>query len=216
MSYNWKEQLKLAQRFLRDKGFYRGEIDGLWGPMSSDAHEGFRHSERSERLEEVYETAPPSPDYDSMCRTFGEPGDETNLESFSLPYPMKLAWDMGTTVDTSRCHRKIVKPLRGALQEILDTFGYAWIQGHGLDLFGGIYNFRKVRGGSSTSKHSWGVAIDLNPEDNRNRVPWVDGKQGSTGYATMPAEVIEIFEKHGFKSAARAWGRDAMHFQYTT
>lgn len=209
-----RDRQKLAQRFLKEKGHYAGIIDGIWGGKSEAAYQALLAKEHP--VPDSAGFRPPAPDYHSMVRAFGKPGDESNLVRFSFPYPMRLAWDTSKTVKTSRCHRLIRKPLVAALRELLDTHGMDWIRQHGLDLFGGIYNDRSVRGGRAKSKHAWGVAIDLNPDENGNRTPWVPGKQRSKGYATMPQAAIQIFEKHGFKSAARAWGRDAMHFQFTT
>ena len=187
---------------MQHKGTYSGAIDGIWGKKSEAAYQALFPQIESSNIQ------PPNADFYSVKRVFGAPGNESNLVTFTFPYLMVLAWDKRTMVKRSRCHKLIKEPLVAALQELLDTYGTAWIKQHGLHLFGGIYNFRKTRGGKSTSKHSWGIAIDLNPDSNGNRVPW-------PSKATMPIEAIKIFEKHGFKSAARAWGRDAMHFQYT-
>ncbi len=67
------------------------------------------------------------------------------------------------------------------------------------------FNWRPIRGGSSLSYHSWGVAIDLNPGTNGM------GKQGD-----MPMKVVEIFESLGFKWGGRWQGarRDPMHFEF--
>ena len=72
-----------------------------------------------------------------------------------------------------------------------------------------------MRRGTSLSRHSWGIAIDLNPDENTMQTPWKAERIGQPGWATMPQEAIAVFEKHGWKSGAHAWGKDAMHFQAT-
>ena len=159
---------------------------------------------------------PPSPDTDSMVAYYGRAGNEANLVRIPTPYRMVLSWDKRRVVTTLRCHQKIAKPLTGALTQIAAEFTQTQIEAMGLHLYAGIFNDRSVRGGRSKSKHAWGAAIDLNPEDNGNRTPWREDRISQPGYASMPVRIIEIFEEWGFKSGARAWGRDAMHFQYTT
>ncbi len=157
----------------------------------------------------------PKPDQASMVAYYGEPGDESKLTTFDPPYPMFLAWDTDTPVTKIRCHAKIATPLELSLTEIRDVLGLEYIDAHDLDLYGGCYNYRNSRNSTNLSTHAYGAAIDLNPDDNANRTPWHKDKIDHEGYASMPLEVIEIFEKYGFKSGARAWGRDAMHFQFT-
>jgi hypothetical protein len=74
--------------------------------------------------------------------------------------------------------------------------------------YGGIYNFRPKRGGSSLSMHSWGIAIDLDADDNSFRAAW-------PVVADMPLEIMEGFAREGWKSAGAFWGYDAMHFEAT-
>jgi hypothetical protein len=145
---------------------------------------------------------------------FGKPGED-NLVSFTLPYPMKLYTRNGQPVTRSRCHAKVKDSLCAVLEELHQIFGQDRLEFHGLDVFGGIYNYRTMRGGSSLSRHSWGIAIDLNPDENAMQTPWKADRVGQPGWATMPTEAIATFEKHGWKSGARAWGKDAMHFQAT-
>jgi hypothetical protein len=158
----------------------------------------------------------PKPDYQSMKAFYGAPGTESNLVRVTFPYKMRL-YERGaaTNVSGHRVHKKCADSLVAILNDLLKEFGEDGIKEHGLDVFGGIYNFRKSRGGSSYSKHAWGAAIDLNPNENRNKQKWSASKMGSPGYANMPVAAVEIFEKHGWKSGGRAWGRDAMHFQAT-
>ena len=158
----------------------------------------------------------PSPDAASMRRVYGKAGDEGYLVRFKMPFPMKLySRDSKTVLNSHRCHKLAKNDLEEILSYLLETQGYEWIKRHGLDVYGGCFNYRKTRGGSSLSKHAWGAAIDLNPNENRNRQKWAASKIGKSGYATMPLEAIKAFEKWGWKSGARAWGRDAMHFQRT-
>lgn len=152
----------------------------------------------------------PNEDYRSMVDYYGQPGDESNLVRIDFPYPMRLyTRSAPANVTGHRCHKKVAESLKAVLQDLLDTYGIDWIREHGLDVFGGIYNNRSTRGGTSKSKHAWGAAIDLNPAENGLRTAWPTR-------ATMPIEAIEIFEKHGWKSLARVMGRDAMHFEATS
>jgi hypothetical protein len=171
--------------------------------------------EVSEVKTPVYSTLPPTDTISELTRVFGQPGDESQLVSFEFPYPMKLYTRNGETVTKTRCHKKIKEPVLAALKEIFDTYGMEWIEKHGLNVYCGIFNHRKMRNGSSLSRHSFGIAIDLNCAENGLTTPWDQDKIGQKGYANMPVEAIEIFEKHGFLSGARMWRRDAQHFQYT-
>lgn len=161
-------------------------------------------------------TSFPDPDYHSMVAYYGRPGDESQLVRCPFPYPMRLyTRSAPANVRSHRCHHKVKASLEAVLELILETFGKDGIREHGLDVFGGIYNNRSVRHGRAKSKHAWGVAIDLNPNENRNRQKWHPAKTNEPGWANMPVEAVECFESFGWKSGGRAWGRDAMHFQAT-
>lgn len=149
----------------------------------------------------------PSDSTASLIRHYGKPGS-SNLTKIIFPYPMRLAWDLEKKATSSRCHKKVKESLQSILEHILKHYnGIDGVREARMDRFGGIYNFRKMRGGSSYSRHSWGIAIDLDPDQNglRTRRP----------KATMPDPVIAIFAAHGWKSGGTAWGRDYMHFQAT-
>ena len=51
MAINNKDQKKLAQAYLRDQGFYQGDIDGSWGKLSDRAFKRYRSHLRSLGLE---------------------------------------------------------------------------------------------------------------------------------------------------------------------
>jgi len=99
------------------------------------------------------------------------------------------------------------------LTKFWDEQTYKVVGRYGLDLYGGAFNFRKKRGtkwwgARALSTHSWGCAIDIDPEHNG---------MGNANYR-MPAWVIQIFEKYGWVAGARWKGKgvDAMHFQRAT
>lgn len=73
----------------------------------------------------------------------------------------------------------------------------------------GAYNCRVVKDTGKRSMHAYGAAIDLNV---KFADYWLWGK---TGYRNrMPAEIVAIFERHGFIWGGK-WGHfDTMHFEY--
>ncbi len=127
-----------------------------------------------------------------------------------LPYRMKLAWDTSKFISRFSCHKKVVAPLKAIFEDVLTHYGLEEIQRLRLDLFGGCLNVRKMRGGSSYSMHSWGIAVDLDPA--RNKFRW-DSRRASFAkkeYTTF----WEIVEKHGATSLGRERDFDWMHFQF--
>jgi hypothetical protein len=72
--------------------------------------------------------------------------------------------------------------------------------------YGGCFNFRPKRNRAQLSAHCWGIALDLNPEDNQM------GTRGS-----IDPRLVAVFRRFGFE-----WGgdwktrKDPMHFQFCT
>lgn len=81
---------------------------------------------------------------------------------------------------------------------------------------GGAYNFREnVNNPTVLSSHAFGLAIDLNVKNNWGNVLDSDPCNNPTCQIDMPPEVVEIFERHGFRWGGRFWCRfDPMHFEY--
>ena len=141
---------------------------------------------------------------------YGKPSQSgTYLVSIKLPYPMRLAWDKKTKVNTMRCHKLVAQNFTNVFNELLSTYGLAKIQELGIDLFGGCFNFRAMRGGSDYSRHSWGIAIDLDPERNKLKETSATARFARAEYKPM----IDIFYKHGFVSLGREKNYDWMHFE---
>jgi hypothetical protein len=144
-------------------------------------------------------------------KKYGIPNETGNgyLTVINLPYPMRLAWDTKTTVKRLSCHRLIANNLLNVFNDLLKHYGLAEIQRLGVDLFGGCFNYRKMRGGNAWSKHAWGIAIDLDPSRNTLRETSKTARFARPEYKPM----IDIFYKHGFISLGVEKNFDWMHFE---
>jgi len=150
----------------------------------------------------------PKQNYSSMVAYYGNVGE--NQTQLILPYPMRLAWDTSKTVTKITCHQKVHDSLGTILTEIFDLYkkNLDDLKKDNMDLFGGCLNVRKVRGGNSWSIHSWGTAIDLDPEHNTMST--------HRDKAKMRDDIINIFVKEGWISMGRSKNYDFMHFQAAT
>lgn len=141
---------------------------------------------------------------------YGVPNEAgTYLKTIKLPYKMRIAWDTKVSVDKMRCHKDHVDNFLGVFNELLEVYGYEKIVELGIDLFGGCFSYRKMRGGSSWSKHSWGIAIDLDPARNGLKTPFVKANFSKPEYN----ELHRIFEKHGFINLGKVKNMDTMHWE---
>jgi len=147
---------------------------------------------------------------EKLLNRYGVPGENAKfLMTIDLPYPMRLAWDKNTTVTKMTCHRLVADNFLRVFKELLKEYGLPKIQELGIDLFGGCYNFRKMRGGTELSRHSWGLAIDLDPDRNQLRETSKTARFARPEYKKM----IDIFYKNGFESLGVEKNYDWMHFQ---
>jgi hypothetical protein len=146
-----------------------------------------------------------------LIAKYGKPTQDGKayLVTIALPYPMRLAWDKNSKVTKMRCHKLVAQQFSNVFMEILQVYGLPKIQELGIDLFGGCFNFRAMRGGSDYSRHSWAVAIDLDPERNQLKETSATARFSRPEYKQM----IDIFYKHGFESLGREKNYDWMHFQ---
>jgi hypothetical protein len=124
------------------------------------------------------------------------------LERIHLPFSLCLSWDQSRSITQMTCHRR----LSGIFSLVFSRIQERELQGK-ITSFGGCFAFRPQRTGRRLSSHSWGIAIDLNPESN---------EQGSVG--NMDAAIIAIFRDAGFEWGGDWHGKscDPMHFQFCT
>ena len=123
-----------------------------------------------------------------------------HLITIALPFPLVLSWDHSRKVTRMTCHKLMQPTFTSCFQQIADAGLQAQITS-----FGGCFCFRPQRGGTKLSTHCWGIAIDLNPENNA---------QGTAGQ--MHPGIISIFRNAGFTWGGEWSGTacDPMHFQF--
>jgi len=141
---------------------------------------------------------------------YGQPGDVHKITRIELPYPMRIAWKPETSVKFIQCHDGIAVNLLLVFKDILEHYGYEEVKRLGIDLFGGCVNVRLMRGSKTKwSRHSWGIAIDLDPARNGLRVHKPVAQFSKPEYK----EMIGAFYNYGFEGLGPEEDRDWMHFQ---
>src|SRR5713226_4629791 len=81
------------------------------------------------------------------------------LAKAALPFPLRLSWDPVRTETRMTCLRRMT----GIFASVFTRIQEGGLQAS-VTSFGGCFAFRRQRTGSKLSAHSWGIAIDLNPE----------------------------------------------------
>ena len=121
-----------------------------------------------------------------------------NLTTVKVPFVM--TYD-NKLVKNISIHKKCAASLSRILQAIYVAAGkdQRVLNGWGVTIFGGSYNFRLMRGGSHLSMHSYGCAIDLDPA----KFPMGQSTE------TFPEPVLKAFADEGWVNLPN----DRMHFQ---
>lgn len=141
---------------------------------------------------------------------YGKPNQSgTYLVSVPLPFPMRLAWDKDTKIKTIRVHKDVADSVAAIFTDILAYYGYEKIVELGIDLFGGSFAYRAMRGGNEWSKHAFAIALDLDPERNQLKETSATARFARAEYKPM----IDIFYRHGWISLGREKNYDWMHFE---
>lgn len=197
-------------------------VDGYWGPNTEDAADriisvraggSLNYLDRIDEKEEK-DTALPditcwSPKTRRLIKEYGQPG--TNQGMCNLPHgiTLKLDWDLDKTVTRFTCHESLVNDFAKGYERVMDYYSEEEFIKLGLNRFGGVYNKRKKRGGSSWSTHSWGIAKDTYPS--KNRLRW--DKHRAAFARDQYTEWFNIWQRFGFLSLGRCYNFDWMHIQ---
>jgi len=212
---------KIAKKFYGDAGLYEilAAYNGIINPNVIILGQRLDIPAKAELLGEPPEAVErdlgliPPVGLDQIKKTFGNihsyiladgtlkpEWERTFLCRTRLPFAIPLSWNPAKKVRNLYCHKKL-KEIFPAVFEAIDDAGLK----SKVKTYGGCFNFRSKRMGSKLSTHSWGIAIDLNPEQNG---------MGTAG--NMSAGIVRIFKEFGF-----TWGgdwsgssRDPMHFQF--
>jgi hypothetical protein len=218
-----RRAIAAAQLILKHAGYEQvGEIDGYSGPSTEYALTLWTNFVDKGESEELFRDGEEEPQDDllpshwprqlqsELTRFYGTAGGaQCTAGKVNLPFPMKIAWNKSQQITRFSCHEKVADSAERVYRRIADAYSPKDITRLGFDLFGGCYNFRKKRGGSTLSTHAWGIAIDQDPE--RNRLKW---GRGRALLATPECEEYwRIWADADWVSLGRARDYDWMHVQ---
>ncbi len=211
-----RQTIACLQLYCQENSIEVGAIDGLWGPQTEYAVDVLAHVAahgeppplwRDIVLTDLNPHNWPSRDESALIAHYGEVG--TNQTTIALPYPLRIAWDLKKSVNSFSCHRLVHDSLGSALNRVLAHYGPDRLRELGLDLWGGCLNVRRERGGSQWSTHSWGIAIDFDPD--RNQLKW---GRDRVAFARPEYDAWwQFWEEEGWVSLGRVKNYDWMHVQ---
>ncbi len=186
-----------AQVVLELAGFDPGACDGFYGPGTDAAFLAWRGDTLPARQGD-------------MAAKFGPAGSARCTRGvIRVPWRMVLAWDTAQVITEIRCHEMVAANAQQAFDQIAATYGPVARHDLGLHLYGGCYNFRKMRGGSELSTHAYGLAIDFDPA--RNRLTWGADRARLAQRDAVP--FWHAWGAAGWTSLGRARNFDWMHVQ---
>jgi hypothetical protein len=154
--------------------------------------------------------------------TLNEAWEGTNIRKVVPPNGWQLYYqsdDGLVKVSGIRMHRLLADSFVAVLDNVWDYAKQqlgaaatddqirAWLHTRRLDQHGGGFNFRKITGGSKLSLHSYGIALDWDPEHNPRKKPLT---------RTLPDWWYDVWKKHGWSDGRHYSTPDPMHVQFAT
>lgn len=160
----------------------------------------------------------PKSDRESLINFYGNPdgnGDglpdpiweSKNIVRIDPVYQMYLAWDPRAPLRKIAIHKNCADSLTRIMKKIEQKISPQDRSYYQLDMFGGAYNFRTMRGSNRLSMHAYGCAIDIAPEINPL------GAKYRPNSRMMPMQVVRIFEEEGWGWGGEWQRPDAQHFE---
>ena len=128
-----------------------------------------------------------------------------NMVKWTPPYTIYYSDGKRTPLKTIFLHKKVVSVYTAAFTDVKNTFEPKEINDLRLNISGGAFNYRVIRGGNRLSTHAFGIAIDMDPARNPYPKKWKEGM--------INREFCDILMKHGIWWRGHNGDVDAMHFQ---
>lgn len=222
----WSEKRKTIaylQAFAHAEGIDAGAIDGLWGPQTAFAADALEEKRSTGEITNFHDLGPVKtgnphgfPDetrsQSALVAFYGQPGSNSfrpPLVKVPVPWTLKIAWNKSQLRSFLWVHEKCADSLKTVLARIDAAYSADQISDLGIDLFGGDYAPRKMRGANRHSLHGWGIAYDFDPE--RNQLKWNSARARLGQRDAVP--FWEAWEAEGWCGLGRVRNYDFMHVQ---
>lgn len=211
----------VLQLWCKAEGIDAGKIDGLWGPQTEFAVDTVIAKMREGVMPEAWRdtieipaAAERWPHQRDLVSFYGPPGRTggpvpSYVVRVPCPWKLKIAWDLSSLRTHLNVHEKLADSLGTVLEKVHSIYGDENIHRLGLDLFGGDYNARLMRGGTKPSTHSWGIAFDFDPARNPLKANRATARFAHPDYEDW----WRAWEDEGWVSLGRARNFDWMHVQ---
>lgn len=220
-----------VQLALSQLNLYTGKIDGIQGDYTTAAIISFQRmnglptsGKYSDKLDELLfpDDEPNRTDTEDSSFKFGAPHDDTqslrnfygqegtNIVVVTLPYKMRAAWDMNQIITRASVNRKCQAQFLDVWERTLNHYGIDGIHDLELDITGGTFNNRTIRGGSRPSTHAFGCAWDINPAKNPYKGKWRNSQLSKPEYEPFRLYVKE----NGGIFLGEVEDFDSMHIQF--
>jgi Putative peptidoglycan binding domain len=215
---NTRKTIAYLQLLCSERQIAVGPVDGYWGQQTDYGFETLayllEHGElpqpwRDDRPALANPNNWPEQDEAQLNAFYGATG--ANQVKLILPYPHRLAWDLRKSVQSFSCNAMVHDSAKRVLTRVFDHYGLERIKELRLDHWGGCLNVRKMRGGSNWSMHSWGIAIDYDPD--HNKLEW--GRDRAAFARPEYDTWWRYWEEEGWTSLGRSKNYDWMHVQAT-
>lgn len=165
----------------------------------------------SQKCKEIF----PHEDSVNLMKFYGDPRGSNgqvskkwfseNMVKWTPPYTIYYSDGKRTPLKTIFLHKKVVSVYTAAFTDVKNTFEPKEINDLRLNISGGAFNYRVIRGGNRLSTHAFGIAIDMDPARNPYPKKWKEGM--------INREFCDILMKHGIWWRGHNGDVDAMHFQ---